>query len=119
MNVVSLQQKLATFSEHWAPRTVAALNDYEIKVVKVLGHFVWHQHEAEDEMFLVLTGVLTIQLRDRDVVLSPGELFIVPRGVEHRPFATEETHIMLFEPAGTINTGNAPGVLTVENPERI
>ena len=85
MNVVSLGQKLATFSDHWAPRTIAELNDYEIKVVKVLGDFVWHRHETTDELFLLLKGTLQIDLRDRTVSLGPGELFVVPKGVEHRP----------------------------------
>ncbi|MEO8036646.1 MAG: cupin domain-containing protein [Acidobacteriota bacterium] len=119
MEKVNLAGKFAQFDEYFQPKIIGELNGQHVKIAKVKGDFVWHQHEAEDEMFLVLSGVLTIQLRDRDVVLSPGELFIVARGVEHRPFATEETHIMLFEPAGTINTGNAPGALTVENPERI
>jgi mannose-6-phosphate isomerase-like protein (cupin superfamily) len=104
---ITLTEKLAQFSEHWAPRTVAQLNDYDIMVVKVLGEFVWHSHADTDDFFLVLKGKLTIRLRDREVVLGPGELFVVPRGVEHQPFAEEETHLLLIEPSGTPNTGNA------------
>ena len=106
-DAVHLAEKLAQFSEHWAPRTVAQLNDYDIMVVKVQGEFVWHAHADTDDFFLVLKGRLTIRLRDRDVVLHPGELFVVPRGVEHQPFAEEETHLLLIEPGGTPNTGDA------------
>ena len=112
MSVVSLAQKLATFSQHWAPRTVAELNDYEVKVVKVLGDFVWHQHETTDELFLVLKGTLEIDLRDRTVSIGPGELFVVPKGVEHRPHSAEEVEMVLIEPRGVINTGDAGGPLT-------
>ena len=106
-DAVSLAENLAQFSEHWAPRTVAQLNDYDIMVVKVQGEFVWHAHADTDDFFLVLKGRLTIRLRDREVVLLPGELFVVPRGVEHQPFAEEETHLLLLEPSGTPNTGDA------------
>jgi mannose-6-phosphate isomerase-like protein (cupin superfamily) len=104
---INLVEKLAQFSEHWAPRTVAQLNDYDIMVVKVQGEFVWHSHADTDDFFLVLKGRLAIRLRDREVVLGPGELFVVPRGVEHQPFAEEETHLLLIEPSGTPNTGDA------------
>ena len=104
---INLAEKLAQFSEHWAPRTVAQLNDYDIMVVKVQGAFVWHSHADTDDFFLVLKGRLTIRLRDRAVMLRPGELFVVPRGVEHQPFAEEETHLLLIEPSGTPNTGDA------------
>jgi mannose-6-phosphate isomerase-like protein (cupin superfamily) len=103
---IDLAEKLAQFSDHWAPRTVAQLNDYDIMVVKVQGEFVWHSHADTDEFFLVLKGRLTIRLRARDVVLESGEIFVVPRGVEHQPFAEEETHLLLIEPSGTPNTGN-------------
>jgi mannose-6-phosphate isomerase-like protein (cupin superfamily) len=103
---INLAEKLTQFSEHWAPRTVAQLNDYDIMVVKVQGEFVWHAHADTDDFFLVLKGRLTIRLRDREVVVGPGELFIVPRGVEHQPFAEEETYLLLIEPSGTPNTGN-------------
>jgi mannose-6-phosphate isomerase-like protein (cupin superfamily) len=112
MHVVDLAQKLATFSDHWGPRAVAELNDYEIKVVKVLGDFVWHQHETTDELFLVLKGELNIDLRDRTVTVGPGQLFVVPKGVEHRPHASAEVELVLIEPRGVVNTGNAGGQLT-------
>ncbi|MEP6815252.1 MAG: cupin domain-containing protein [Marmoricola sp.] len=116
-NVVDIQQLLATFSEHWSPRVVARLNDYEIKLVKVLGEFVWHTHEDTDELFLVVEGSLTIRLREatgaeRRVTLGPGQLYVVPRGVEHRPVADGEVSAMLIEPAGVVNTGEAGGDLT-------
>jgi mannose-6-phosphate isomerase-like protein (cupin superfamily) len=106
-NKVNLHAKLAQFEDHWAPRTVAQLNDYDVMVVKVQGEFVWHVHEDTDDFFLVLKGQLKISLRDREIVLEPGELFVVPRGVEHRPYADEETHVLLIEPTGTPNTGDA------------
>ena len=109
---VNLADKLAQFSELWSQKQVAVLNDYEVKLAKLKGEFVWHTHEDTDELFLVISGRLTIQLRDGDVVLEPGELFVVPRGVEHCPRADEETAILLFEPAGTINTGDAGGPMT-------
>lgn len=109
---VNLADKLAQFSELWSQKTVAVVNDYEVKLAKLKGEFVWHSHEDTDELFLVISGRLTIQLTDGDVVLEPGELFVVPRGVEHCPVAEGETAIMLFEPAGTINTGNAGGSMT-------
>jgi mannose-6-phosphate isomerase-like protein (cupin superfamily) len=105
---VNLAEKLDQFDEHWAPRIVASLNDYKVMVVKTQGEFVWHKHDETDDFFLVLAGRLTIQLRDRpDVELGRGELFVVPRGVEHRPVAAEEAHVLLIEPAGTPNTGDA------------
>jgi mannose-6-phosphate isomerase-like protein (cupin superfamily) len=109
---VDLAAKLALFSEHWSPKAVAELNDYEVKVVRIEGDFVWHTHDDTDELFLVLGGVLTIQLRDRDVVLGPGQLFVVPRGVEHCPRADEEVQAVLIEPKGVVNTGDAGGPLT-------
>lgn len=109
---VNLADKLSQFSELWSQKKVAVLNDYEVKLAKLKGEFVWHTHEDTDELFLVISGRLTIQLRDADVVLEPGELFVVPRGVEHCPVADEETAILLFEPAGTINTGDAGGPMT-------
>ncbi len=109
---VNLSQKLAAFREHFCPKIVARINDYDVQVVKLKGEFVWHKHENTDDFFLVLSGRLTIQLRDRDVELGPGELFVVPRGVEHCPRADEEAHVLLIEPAGTVNTGDAGGPLT-------
>jgi mannose-6-phosphate isomerase-like protein (cupin superfamily) len=104
---VNLAAALAMFDEPFSPRIVAALNDYKVMVVKAKGEFVWHSHAETDDFFLVLKGSLTIQLRDRDVVLGPGELFVVPRGVEHCPRADEEVELLLIEPAGTVNTGDA------------
>ncbi|MET7297956.1 cupin domain-containing protein [Embleya sp. NPDC005575] len=109
---VNLADKLSQFSELWSQKKVAVLNDYEVKLAKLKGEFVWHTHEDTDELFLVISGRLTIRLRDADVVLEPGELFVVPRGVEHCPVADEETAILLFEPAGTMNTGDAGGPMT-------
>jgi len=109
---VDVAEKLSSFSEYWSPKVVARLNDYEIKVVKVKGEFVWHSHEDTDELFLVVNGELTIQLRNGNVTLSPGQLFVVPRGVEHCPIAHGEVHAVLFEPVGVVNTGNAGGTMT-------
>jgi mannose-6-phosphate isomerase-like protein (cupin superfamily) len=107
MTEVNLAAKLATFSEHWQPRTVTQFNGNDVMVVKAKGEFVWHKHDDTDDFFLVLKGHLTIELRDRNVELGPGDLFVVPRGVEHRPVAAEEVHLLLIEPAGTPNTGDA------------
>jgi mannose-6-phosphate isomerase-like protein (cupin superfamily) len=112
MTAVDLEEKLSAFSEHWAPKVVARLNDYEIKVVKLRGEFVWHSHDDTDELFLVLDGTLVLQLRDGDVTLGPGQLFVVPRGVEHCPVAEGEVRAVLIEPAGVVNTGDAGGPLT-------
>jgi mannose-6-phosphate isomerase-like protein (cupin superfamily) len=114
---INLAEKLALLDGPFQPGIVGFLNDYKLAVVKVLGEFVWHTHDDTDDFFLVLSGRLTIQLRDRDVQLSAGELFVVPRGVEHRPRADEEAHVLLIEPRGTVNTGDAGGELT--QPERV
>jgi mannose-6-phosphate isomerase-like protein (cupin superfamily) len=103
---INLAAKLATFSDHYQPRTVAQLNDHDIMVVKLKGPFTWHKHDETDDFFLVLEGSLDIELRDRTVTLGPGELFVVPKGVEHRPVAREEVHLLLIEPTGTPNTGD-------------
>ena len=104
---VNLAEKLAGFTEHWQPRTVAEFNGHDIMVAKVQGEFVWHKHDATDDLFLVLRGELTIELRDRSVTLRPGELFVVPRGIEHRPVSNDEVHMLLIESSGTPNTGDA------------
>ena len=104
---INLAEKLATFSDYFSPRTVAQLNQYDVMVVKLKGEFVWHSHDNTDDFFLVLKGKLDIQLRERTVSLGPGEMFIVPKGVEHRPVAEEEVHLLLIEPTGTPNTGDA------------
>lgn len=116
---VNLARKLAEFSEPWKPKIVADLNDYKVMVAKTKGEFVWHKHEDTDDFFLVLSGRLVIGLRDRDdVELGPGELYVVPRGVEHCPRSEEGAEVLLIEPQGTPNTGDSPGELTTE-PERI
>ena len=111
---VNLAEKLALLDKPFSPGIVGHLNDYKLAVVKAHGDFVWHRHDETDDFFLVLQGRLTIQLRDRDIELSEGELFVVPRGVEHRPVAHEEAHVLLIEPSGTLNTGDAGGALTAE-----
>ena len=108
MNKVNLDEKLATFSEHYRPRTIGTFNGHDLMVVKLKGPFIWHQHDDTDDFFLVLKGRLRIELRDRNVELGPGEIFVVPKGVEHRPVAEEEVHLLLIEPTGTPNTGD-PG----------
>ena len=110
--VINLAQKLSLFTDHWGPRTVLRLNDYEIKVVKLLGEFVWHTHHDTDEFFLVLKGRVRIELADGSVDLAAGDAFVVPRGVEHRPVALCEAEVMLIEPRGVVNTGAAGGPLT-------
>jgi len=116
---VNLAEKLARIDEPWSPKIVAALNGQEVKLVKLRGEFVWHHHEREDELFLVLKGRLRMELRDRTLVLGPGELVVVPRGVEHRPCADEEVELLLFEPADTLNTGNLVNERTVYQPARL
>jgi mannose-6-phosphate isomerase-like protein (cupin superfamily) len=111
---VNLSEKLARFQEAWSPRIVAAVNEFHVKLVKLRGEFVWHSHEAEDELFLVLRGTLRMQLRDQEVVLGPGELVVVPHQVEHRPVADGEVHVLLLEPRSTVNTGTAGGERTRE-----
>jgi mannose-6-phosphate isomerase-like protein (cupin superfamily) len=106
-STINLAKKLESFTEYWSPRTVAQMNNHDVMVVKVKGEFVWHKHDDTDDFFLVIQGKLDIQLRDQTVTLGPGELFVVPRGVEHRPVAREETHLLLIEPTGTPNTGDA------------
>jgi mannose-6-phosphate isomerase-like protein (cupin superfamily) len=106
-DTIDLSEKLSAFSDLWSPRTVAQFNDCDVMVVKVQGEFVWHKHDDTDDFFLVLKGVLDIQLRDRTVTLGPGQMYIVPRGVEHRPVANDEVHLLLIEPTGTPNTGDA------------
>lgn len=119
MNKVNLREKLASFAGHWQPKIVGELNGQHVKLVKFQGEFVWHHHEQEDELFFVVAGRFRMDFRDRQVWLEAGEFLIVPRGVEHRPVADEEVHVLLFEPAGTLNTGQVHSERTVENPERI
>jgi mannose-6-phosphate isomerase-like protein (cupin superfamily) len=116
---INLAEKLALFSEHWSPKVVAALNGQEVKLVKFKGAFTWHHHEREDELFLVIRGRFRMEFRDSAVELAQGEMIVVPRGVEHRPVADDEVHVLLFEPADTLNTGNVRDERTVARPERI
>jgi mannose-6-phosphate isomerase-like protein (cupin superfamily) len=119
MEKVNLADKLARFSAHWQPKIVGELNGQQVKLAKFKGPFVWHSHEHEDELFLVVRGRFRMELRDGDVELDAGEFLIVPRGVEHRPVADEEVEVLLFEPAGTLNTGNVRDERTVEQLERL
>ncbi len=119
MEKINLQEKFSLFDEYWSPKVVGELNGQMVKVAKIKGEFDWHHHTNEDELFLVVHGRVTIKLRDRDIVLEPGEIFIVPRGVEHKPVAEEEAHIVMFEPATTLNTGNVETKRTVKTLERI
>lgn len=112
---INLQEKLAKFSEYWSPKIVAQMNDYHFKLVKLQGDFVWHSHSETDEVFIVLDGEMSIEFRNGKVDMQAGEMFVVPRGVEHKPYAEKECKILLVEPAGTINTGNAGGDLTAED----
>lgn len=119
MTKVNLAEKFALFADHWSPKVVGELNGQQVKLVKFVGEFVWHKHDAEDELFLVVAGSFRMEFRDRTIALTAGEFLIVPRGVEHRPVADEEVHVLLFEPAGTLNTGDTRGERTVEHPERL
>jgi mannose-6-phosphate isomerase-like protein (cupin superfamily) len=119
MPAINLDAKLAQFTDHWNPRIVAELNGQHVKLAKLQGAFIWHHHDAEDELFLVLRGTLRMQFRDGEVAIGPGEFLVVPRGVEHRPVADEEVHVLLFEPASTLNTGNVRNERTRERLEQL
>lgn len=119
MKKVNVNQKLSLFTEHWSPKIVGELNGQQVKLVKFKGEFVWHKHDNEDEMFYVLKGSFTMQLRDGDIEINENEFIIMPKGVEHKPVAIEEVSIMLFEPAGTVNTGNTKSELTKTNLDKI
>ena len=119
MDKVNLQEKFGRFEDYWSPKILGEVNDSYVKAVKVKGEFIWHHHENEDEMFLVVKGTLRMRFRDRDVLVREGEFVIVPRGVEHMPVAEEETHILLLEPKTTLNTGNVQSERTVAELERI
>jgi mannose-6-phosphate isomerase-like protein (cupin superfamily) len=116
---VNLAEKLGQFAEHWQPKIVGELDGFMVKLVKFQGEFVWHKHDREDELFLVLEGRLSMRLRDRTIDLEPGEFLIVPKGVEHLPVAEKEVHVLLFESSSTLNTGNVRNARTVDAPERI
>lgn len=119
MDKVNLAEKLRLFSEHWSPKIVGDVNDFHVKLVKLQGEFVWHRHEREDELFLVVAGRLRMQFRDRTVELGPGEFIVVPHGVEHCPAADAECHVLLLEPKSTLNTGDTASERTVSDLERI
>jgi mannose-6-phosphate isomerase-like protein (cupin superfamily) len=119
MDTINLNQKFALFQEYWSPKIAGELNDSYIKLAKLKGEFVWHQHENEDELFLVVKGHLLIKLRDRDIHLKEGEFVIIPKGVEHLPIAEEEVHVLLLEPKSTLNTGNVQNERTVTDLEWI
>ncbi len=119
MTKVNLAEKLGRIADYWSPKVVGELNGQHVRLVKLLGEFVWHKHDHEDEMFLVVRGRLRLEFRDQDVWLEEGEFLVVPRGVEHRPVADNEAHILLFEPAGTLNTGDVRDERTIAEPERI
>ena len=119
MEKVNVYDKLSTFSEYWSPKIVGEMNESYVKLVKLKGEFVWHLHENEDEMFMVIKGSLVIKLRAEDIVLNEGELFVIPRGIEHMPVAEDEVQVMLIEPKTTLNTGNVKNDRTVENLEKI
>lgn len=119
MEKVNIAEKLALIQDHWHPRIIAELNGQQVKVVKLAGPFVWHAHDRQDELFLVLRGRLRMEFPDRAVEVGEGELIVVPRGVEHRPVAEREVEVLLFEPSGTLNTGNVRDERTIDEPERI
>ena len=123
MEKVNLAHKLSLFNDHFSPKIVGELNDFHVKLVKLQGDFVWHHHDAEDELFFVVKGALKMGIREagseREITILPGEFIIIPHGVEHRPSADEETHIMLLEPKSTLNTGNVENERTVHEPERL
>ncbi|HVS08961.1 MAG TPA: cupin domain-containing protein [Planctomycetota bacterium] len=119
MDKINLAAAFRSFDETWSPRIAGEVNGFHVKLAKLEGEFVWHSHAGEDELFLVVEGKLTIRLRDRDVALGPGEFFIVPRGVEHLPLAEPTAHVLLFEPASTLNTGDVRNERTVEHPQHL
>jgi mannose-6-phosphate isomerase-like protein (cupin superfamily) len=116
---VNLAQKFSQFSDYWSPKIIVEVNDFHVKLVKLKGEFVWHQHEHEDELFLVVKGTLLIKLRDRDIWLREGELAVIPKGVEHLPIADDEVHVILLEPKTTLNTGDVQSERTVTQPQQI
>ncbi|TMU87264.1 cupin domain-containing protein [Bacillus sp. BHET2] len=112
---INIKEKLSTFSEHWSPKVMCEMNDYQFKLVKVQGDFVWHDHKETDEVFIVIEGEMFIAFRDGEVKLSKGEMYVIPKGVEHKPYAEKECHIMLVEPKGVVNTGETKGEMTAQN----
>ena len=115
MDIINLKQKLGKFSDHWSPKVIAELNDYQFKLVKIQGEFVWHNHPDTDEVFIVIEGCLKIEFAEETVELNAGEMYVVPKGVQHKPYAEEECKVMLVEPKGVVNTGEAESDLTASN----
>ncbi|MCH2437355.1 MAG: cupin domain-containing protein [Candidatus Thalassarchaeum sp.] len=119
MKKINLEDKLSKFSEHWSPKVIAEMNDYQFKLVKIEGEFVWHDHPDTDEVFIVIEGTMQIEFEDRTIELNEGEMLVVPKGVRHKPYAEEECKVMLVEPRGVVNTGDAEGDLTAPNDDWI
>ena len=115
MEKINLKEKLSMFSDHWSPKIITEMNDYQIKLVKIKGDFVWHNHEDTDELFFVIKGKMNIEFKDKTIELNEGEMYVVPKGVEHKPYAENECEVMLVEPRGVVNTGNTKGELTASN----
>ena len=115
MDTINLKDKLAKFSDHWSPKVIAELNDYQFKLVKIQGEFVWHNHPYTDEVFIVIEGSMNIEFENETVQLNEGEMLVVPKGVEHKPYADSECKVMLVEPRGVVNTGDADSELTADN----
>ena len=115
MSKINLREKLEKFSDHWSPKVIAEMNDYQFKLVKIEGEFVWHNHTDTDETFIVIEGEMKIEFEDKTVVLREGEMYVVPKGVDHKPYAEEECKIMIIEPRGVVNTGDIEGDLTASN----
>ena len=114
LNKINLTEKYSKFTKHWSPRIIAEMNDYQFKIAKIKGEFVWHDHKDTDETFIVMEGEMSIKLRDRTIELSEGEMFVVPKGAEHKPFSEHECKLMVVEPVGVVNTGDSGGELTAE-----
>ena len=117
MSKINLRDKLAKFSDHWSPKVIAEMNDYQFKLVKIKGDFVWHNHADTDEAFIVIEGEMKIEFEDKTVELGQGEMYVVPKGIEHKPYAEEECKVKIIEPRGVVNTGNTEGELTASNDE--
>ena len=115
MGKINLKEKLSKFSDHWSPKVIAEMNDYQFKLVKIQGDFVWHHHDDTDEVFIVIEGTMKIEFENETVELNEGDMYVVPKGVEHKPYAEEEGMVMLVEPRGVVNTGNTEGDLTASN----
>ena len=115
MSKINLKEKLSKFSDHWSPKVIAEMNDYQFKLVKIEGDFVWHNHDDTDEVFIVIEGSMKIEFENETVELNEGEMFVVPKGVEHKPYAEKECKVMIVEPRGVVNTGNTEGELTASN----